>query len=171
MEEIWKDIIGYEGLYQISNLGNVKSLPRKHSPKNKILKPSLNNKGYLIIKLCKNKKHNQKKMHRLIASAFIPNPENKPQINHIDCVKTNNSIPNLEWCTAKENIVHAEKNKLLYHPTGSDQWMSKLSEKDVLNIRLEYSSRVFGYNKLAKKYNVSRMTIRDIIKRRSWTHI
>ena len=110
MEEIWKDIRGYEGLYQISNLGRIKSLPKwrvKYGYGEIILKQSIGKKGYKVISLNKNKKRKQYKVHRLIAEAFIPNPENKPQINHIDGNKLNNDINNLEWCTQNENIQHA----------------------------------------------------------------
>ena len=98
--EIWKDIPGYEGVYQVSNLGNVKSLPRMVS----------NGKGYLCIELKdKNGKYHFCGVHRLVAVAFIENPDNKPQINHIDGNKKNNIVENLEWCTNGENQVHAYK--------------------------------------------------------------
>lgn len=113
--EIWKDIPGYEGRYQISNKGQVKSLPRyvsnhtgKLLVKEKILAQRPDFKGYMRIDLKDNcgKKH-YFGIHRLVATAFIPNPENKPQINHIDGNKANNNIDNLEWCTNSENQKHA----------------------------------------------------------------
>lgn len=107
MKEIWKDIKGYEGLYQVSNLGKVKSLK-----KNIILKPYIEKKGYLRIDLNKNGKSKHYLIHRLVAEAFIPNPLNKLQINHIDCNKQNNCINNLEWSTNLENAIHAYNNNL-----------------------------------------------------------
>ena len=96
--EIWKDIKGYEGLYQISNLGNVKSL------KNKIyLKPSIHKKGYLHCGLSKKGKRKQCFIHRLVAETFIDNPYKLPCVNHKDCNPKNNKIENLEWCTYKDN--------------------------------------------------------------------
>lgn len=106
MKEIWKDIEGYEGLYQISNLGRIKSLKRmmKNRKCEEIIKsPSKSEKGYLRIALCKNGKIKYVSVHRLVANAFIPNLQNKPCVNHKDCDTSNNNVNNLEWCTYKEN--------------------------------------------------------------------
>lgn len=102
MNEIWKDIKGYEGLYQVSNLGNVKSLCNNKTRKEKILKPK-QRKGYLYVGLCKNGKVKQYLVHRLVAEHFIPNPNNLPQIDHINTNKTDNRVENLRWVTQKEN--------------------------------------------------------------------
>lgn len=106
MEEIWKNIDGFEDKYKISNLGNIYSIKRA-----KILKQYKNAYGYFSTVLS-NKKTKSVIVHRLVAIAFIPNPENKPCINHKNGVKTDNRIENLEWCTHKENNLHAYKNKL-----------------------------------------------------------
>ena len=106
MDEIWKDIEGYEGLYQVSNLGRVKSLNYKRSGREKILKPDKSKTGYLYLCLYKNNKRNHCRIHRLVANAFIENPNNYPYINHIDECKSNNNISNLEWCSPKYNINH-----------------------------------------------------------------
>ncbi|ADI23905.1 HNH endonuclease family protein [Enterococcus phage EFRM31] len=107
MIEEWKDIKGYEGLYQVSNLGRVKSLK---FGKERILKTGVDRYGYISVNLYKNNKRKLCKVHRLVAQAFIPNHENKPQVNHIDEDKTNNMVSNLEWVTAKENVNHGTRN-------------------------------------------------------------
>ena len=119
MEEIWKDIDGYEG-YQVSNLGRVRSLDRidsnNHPLKGVILKPYISNSGYLLVGLYKQQKRDRKLLHRLVAEAFIPNPDNKSEIDHINTIKTDNTVflnedgsinyekTNLRWTTRKENI-------------------------------------------------------------------
>lgn len=100
--EIWKDIPDYEGLYQVSNLGRVKSLNYNHTGKPKILKLHRQN-GYLSVTLCKNNNPMYYYVHRLVAKMFIPNPNNYPIINHKDENKMNNFVNNLEWCTHKYN--------------------------------------------------------------------
>ena len=103
MKEIWKDIKNYEGHYQVSNLSRVKSLNYNHTGKEKILKLNKDKDGYLQVTLCKNNIKKVYKVHRLVAQAFIPNPNNLPQINHKDENKTNNNVDNLEWCDRKYN--------------------------------------------------------------------
>ena len=109
MEEIWKDIKGYEGLYQVSNLGRVKSLERmmKNRKCEEIIKvPSLGGKGYYRLPLCNNGINKYYFVHRLVAEAFKPNKENKPTVDHIDRNKTNNCVSNLRWATYKEQIAN-----------------------------------------------------------------
>ena len=115
--EVWKDIKGYEGLYQVSNLGKIRSLRcwtgRIYLVRNKILNPSRNQKGYLQVQLCKNGKRKQCLVHRVVAEIFIPHFDEKQDIvNHIDGNKLNNIVENLEWCTQKQNVQHAIRNNL-----------------------------------------------------------
>lgn len=107
MIEIWKDIKDYEGIYQVSNLGRVKSLPRKHNLNYKIRKLVPDKDGYSTVVLYNNgSKCKNMKVHRLVAQAFIPNPNDYPQVNHIDEVKSNNHVDNLEWCSVKYNMTY-----------------------------------------------------------------
>lgn len=102
-KQIWKDIEGYEGLYQVSNTGKVRSLNYRCTGKSKTLKQDTTKFGYNLIVLYKNHKRKVYLVHRLVALVFIPNPLNLPQVNHIDEDKTNNAVWNLEWCTPKYN--------------------------------------------------------------------
>lgn len=112
-EEIWKDIEEYEGLYQVSNMGNVKSVNRKVKNslsksgyieiKSQIMKQKQRKDGYMYIQLSKNGKSKGFFVHRLVAKAFIPNPENKPYIDHINTIRNDNRIENLRWATREEN--------------------------------------------------------------------
>lgn len=114
MEEVWKDIKGYEGFYQVSNLGRIQSLDRlidtdikyvgKRLHKGRVLLPCINNKGYKTVRLCKYGETKVFLVHRLVAGAFIPNPNNYPIINHKDENPKNNCVENLEWCTQKYNM-------------------------------------------------------------------
>lgn len=117
--EIWKDVVGYEGLYQVSSLGNVKSLDyliidtrkRKYIKKGKMLKQGIDKYGYYYVHLYKNNIFKYKLVHRLVAEAFIPNPNNLQQINHKNEIKTDNKVENLEFCNAKYNLNYGTRNK------------------------------------------------------------
>ena len=182
MEEIWKDIKGYEGHYQISNFGRVKSLARirfkKSKPYNisipeKILSPGpCGNRAktrYKLVNLYKNGQKTMKKVHQLVAVHFIPNPENKPHINHKDADRGNNCICNLEWCTTKENAIHAYN--IGSQKRGEKRSDSKLTEKDVIYIRESYRIKIKTPMKLAHELNVSCSCIWNVLYRKSWTHI
>lgn len=109
--EIYKDIEGYEGIYQVSNLGNVKSLNYNRTSKEKILKPLNGKDGYLFVILSKQGKRKTHLVHRIVAQTFIDNPNNLPQINHKDEDKTNNCINNLEFCDCQYNINYGTRNQ------------------------------------------------------------
>lgn len=140
--EIWKEIKDYNGLYFISNLGNIKNA------KGKILKQGLCSQGYSRLNLTINNKYKTHRVHRLIAEAFIENIDNKPYINHINGIKNDNRIENLEWCTAKDNIRHAFKTGLKISAKGDKHGKSKISNelaKEIMNTNLRVSELVKIY--------------------------
>ena len=119
--EEWRDVVGYEGRYQVSSMGRVKSLERKvrhwrggeRIQKERILKPSNDRRGYLLVSLCDGEKRKTFSVHRLVCQAFHENPDNKPQVNHINEIKTDNRASNLEWATARENSNFGTRNERL----------------------------------------------------------
>lgn len=170
--EIWKTIPEFEN-YEVSNFGNVRCKHSIKKTKNIKLKPTLTKLNYYKINLKnENKKVFTKLVHRLVGIAFISNPENKPNINHINGIKTDNRVVNLEWCTQSENIYHAFRTGLK-SANGEKNSRAKLSEKQVLEIKSKFKPRIVGYKTLAREYGVSDSTIREIVSKsgRSWLHL
>ena len=170
-KEVWKDVVGFEECFMISSLGSVYS---KRTNKN--LKPHKSKSGYLTLSSKIGGRTGQSiclKLHRIIAEAFIENPESKPFINHKNGIKHCNAIGNLEWCTSAENVQHAFRTGLLEGRKGVDQHSVKLTEADVIYIRACYIPRhkKFGSRVLAKRFNVSHGRISSIVNNKSWTHI
>ena len=139
MEEIWKDIPGYEGIYQASNLGRIKS-------NKKILKPTIDRTGYVNARLFKNGELKVIRLHRVIAITFIENENNKPVINHIDGNKQNNRVDNLEWCTQKENVRHAIEVLGINYANGIEKTHLKNQRKIVRS-----DGKIYNSIKEAKK--------------------
>ena len=153
MKEIWKDIKEYEGLYQVSNLGRVKRITT-----GRVLKPLKHANGYLMVKLSKNSIVYTKTVHRLVAEAFIPNPEHKSEINHIDENKTNNNVSNLEWMTRKENINHGTRTER----------MSKTQSIPIIatNIKTGESKEFYGGRECARQLGLTHGNITSVLKGR-----
>ena len=175
-KEEWKDIPEFEGVFQISNLGRVKSLTRHvntyrkgRTVKSIIRKQKKHPSGYLYIGLRKNNHNYTFKVHRLVAKAFVPNPENKPEVNHKKGIKIDNRYFELEWNTSKENSKHKIENGLYTSVKGIDHYCAKLTEQDVLEIREIGSSKT--QRELSKKYNIHHSKISSILNRKSWSHI
>lgn len=172
--EIWKDIEGYEGLYQVSNLGRVKSLSR-HCPskggsirrvQERQLRFKTDRYGYLCLGL-NNAGKTHFTVHRLVAAAFIPNPDLKPCVNHIDGVKTNNHIDNLEWCTVRENSIHAVRTGLSKAPEGEKCGASKLKATQVLII-IDMIKKGQSYKEISEMFGISRASITLIKQNKNW---
>ena len=163
--EIWTEIKGYEGLYEVSDLGRIKSYRRK----NVAILVQENNGMYNLICLCNGKTKKKFLIHRLVAFHFIPNTENKLEVNHIDGNKKNNCAYNLEWCTRSENAIHSYTNGLQKVVFGNESHYHKLTEKQVLEIR-EIGKNMYQKD-IAKLYNVDASNISNILNRKIWTSI
>ena len=163
MQEIWKDIIGYENLYQVSNLGRIKRIlfinNKITKKQEKILKLQINKRNRIYVCLYKNNNRKNCLVHRLVAKAFISNPNNYPEINHIDGNSTNNNINNLEWCTAKYNMKHAYENNLSH--------LKKYNEKHKKAIMRDDGKKYTSSYEAAEDLNVSVCSIRDVLKNRT----
>lgn len=165
--EIWKNVKGYEGSYQISNFARLKSFKLG---KEKVRKPSLHRGGYLSVCLYKDGQYKNCFIHRLVAETFIANSENKHEVNHIDGNKFNNYVGNLEWVTDCENKKHAIENGLM-KSAGSNNPCAKLNEEKVITIREMYSSGKFSLKELSKIFEVSDSLIGQIVQYKIWKHI
>lgn len=161
--ELWENVQGYEGLYQVSNLGRIKSLLFINNvcikEREKILKIETNKKNRQHIALYKNGKRKNMAVHRLVAKAFIPNPNNLPQINHIDGNPKNNKVENLEWCSASYNMKHAYANNLLK--------LKKYNEKNSKAIIRNDGKKYNNSYDASKDLKVSACSIRDVLKGRT----
>lgn len=153
------DIRGYEGFYQVNKLGEIKSVRG-----NKILKFGKDGKGYCYVNLCINNQHHNYKIHRLVAETFILNPENKPQVNHKNGIKSDNRVENLEWCTASENHLHAYIIGI--HKAAN----RKLTESKVIKIKNKYNKGI-SMRTLSKIYKVHEKTIYEIVNNIIWKNI
>jgi len=164
--EVWKDIENYEGAYQISSLGRVKSLTRTRLSKGisiarisgRDMKQKTSKCGYKVIGFCSDAVKEHFSVHRLVAIAFISNPENKPTVNHIDGNKENNKVSNLEWATQTEQMVHASVNDLL-ETRGPPKYSKKLKQE----IQDYYNNNEISISKLAIMFGMSERTAGRIV--------
>lgn len=176
MEKIWKPIPGYS-LYKISNYGDIKTYNWKNKGKEKIMKPALDQGGYyrtMLKRDCDGKIHTVK-LHRLVAITFIANPENKPQVNHINGIRNDNRACNLEWCTAKENIKHSFKIGLSSNK-GEKNPCASLTDEQVKEILSNYqfgkkSKSGMTKKELAEKYNTTFHVIKRLVQKKTWKHL
>ena len=163
--EIWRDIAGYEGHYQISNFGRVKSFK---NGKVKVRKPYIDKDGYLQIVLSKNGINKWSKIHRLVAEAFIPNLEQKPDIDHIFNNKLDNFVENLRWVTKSENNRYAYETGRV--KTGEDNYRAKLTNEQAFWCRKVYipRDREFGAAALSRKFGINSRTMCGIVRNETY---
>lgn len=163
--ETWKH---YLDKYWISDYGRCKNITT-----NKLLKGEITKYGYVIYNLSVNGTNKRERAHRMVASVFIPNPNNYPIINHKDCNKQNNNVDNLEWCSYSDNTRHAMSNGLVRTDCLGKAHNKKLTPEDVRYIRAHYKegNSEYSYRGLAKKFGVDHKTIMRIVKRISWQNI
>lgn len=138
MKEIYKTIEDYPN-YEVSNLGNV-----RNKKTGRVLRPSVDKDGYLYVQLYNDNKPKTFRIHRLVTSTLIPNPENKKEVNHINGDKTNNCVSNLEWCTRSENVSHAYRAGLKFHSGGSPKQKVRCIETGQIFESQHQASRYFG---------------------------
>lgn len=170
MEEIWKPVIGYEGWYEISNLGRIKRVMVGRSTRiNRILKSSINKKGYAYVKLFKHKVGRCVKVNRLVASVFLRNPNNKKLVHHKNGIKNMDHADNLEWVTDRENKLYAIRD--FGHYLGENNGKTKLKEFEVLEILKLTKTTNLTHASISKQYNISVQTIHNISMRRTWKHL
>jgi hypothetical protein len=172
MDSKIKDIKGFEGLYAITDDGRVWSYPKRGGTKNgKWLKFFIDNGGYKNYVFSRKTKRTSHKCHRLIAKAFIPNPNNLPEINHKNCNKLDNRIPNLEWCSKLDNMRHAYKNKLIPIIFGKRHGMSKMDNDKIIEIRKRYDTGLFSQRKLASMFGLAQSSIGSILRKETWIRV
>lgn len=168
MEEIWKDVVGFEGAYQVSHMGNVRSLERKVRGPHGTQRTRLalqrmlhrNADRYVVVDLCKYSKTHHKLVHRLVAEAFIANPARRPQVNHINGVRHDNRVENLEWCSPLENSQHSIRLYRSGSPT-KHHFLGKLTVEQVRIVKTYSRPLTQGLCKmLAELYKCSSATIR-----------
>lgn len=180
--EIWKPITGYEGYYEVSSHGRVRSVPRLYSKRvrggilasrlvgGQVLKPSRNGK-YLTVSLHGQNGRKTHAVHKLVALEFVPNPDHLPQVNHKDEDKWNNRVDNLEWCTSSYNTTYGTiRERKSIKLSGESNPRSRLTTTDVRMIR-ERAAHGESYDTLAVEFGVTRDTIYQIVTRRRWSNV
>lgn len=186
INEEWRPVVGWDGFYEVSSLGQVKSVTRRITKSDgsrpcfggRVMKPFLNTAGYPVVRLsdAASGRRSVARVHRLVASAFLPNPDNLPEVNHKDGVKTNYALGNLEWTTAQGNRKHAWDTGLRTRAhlpilRGTEKDNAKLDEAAVRHIRAVYAAEGRPLTALALKYGVSKKTILRVVKGDAWAHV
>ena len=183
--EVWKPVLGWEGLYSVSNMGRVRREVREVVHSNqatsfrmrypaKVLKAHCDSRGYPQVALNGKrfkKKRRVARVHRLVAEAFLPNPEDKPQVNHMNSDVLDARVDNLEWCTASENQLHAYHHGGKTPMIGGGNGNSKYDEDLIKKIYLSAKSREESQEKIGQRYGVPQITVSNILTKKTWSHI
>lgn len=176
---MWKPVVWYEGLYEVSDSGIIRTIPRRFvsEPSGRVVvvtgrirKQHTNKKGYWRVGLSKNDKQKSFSTHRIVATAFVDNPNQYPEINHKDGCKDNNNATNLEWCTHMENIQHAIQNGLSRVLVGEENGCAKMDNNDVREIVTLHNAGA-SYREIANVVKCSETTISQILTGRTWTSV
>jgi len=168
VSEQWRDIGGYEGVYQVSDHGRVRRTGRGRGAKvGRILRPSLS-RGYPHVQLYMHQQQDTRRIHRLVAEAFLPNPRGCEDVNHKNGDKADNSVDNLEWCTRSENHRHAFRTGIRKRQVGEDASGAKLMWAEVGKIRDRYATGHYSWRELAELFHVTHTTIGNIVRNRTW---
>ena len=181
-KEVWKPIEGYEGYYEVSNLGRVQGLDRtvqqgmrRLAVAQRVLKPWIKDQKYLFVTLCHDGPSIRARVHQLVAAAFLGLRPDGLQINHLDGNKKNNHVGNLEYVTPSENIRHAVNvlGTIRRYPVrrGEDSYSAKLSKDDVLVIRSRYLAGNVTQCQLAQEFGVGQNAISSVVNNRTWKHV
>ena len=163
--EIWRDIKSFENLYQVSRQGDVWSIRKQ-----RLLKPAIQTGGYLMVSLSRNGKGSSKLIHRLVVESFVGEIAIGMEVNHINGIKIDNRLENLEVVTHTQNVNHNYQRLGVQMPKGSHHWKSKLNEQDIIEI-LELAKKGMTRTMIGCQFNVSRDAIDDIVNGRTWKHI
>lgn len=156
-------------MYEVSSSGKVRrSIPGQGTRAGLVLSPCETKKGYAMVHLSDNGRRFSSYVHRLVATAFIPNPNSHPQVNHIDSNKSNNDVSNLEWCTNRQNRSHAVRS--MTHAFGSRHGFAKLSEIDVMFVRMWFD-RGFSKAEIARAFGIGHPAVFKIVRNERWRHV
>lgn len=181
MTTLWRPVPGYEGRYEVSNDGQVRSLDRitphnigkNQRIRGRLLSPVKNDSGYLCVWFRAGRKMRKcLRVHRLVAAAFIPNPEDKPEVNHLDNNPLNNRVENLEWCTRTENLQHMTNQGRRARPMlGKRAPVAILADEEVRELRAAYEAGGISFAKLGERFGVSKRCAMRCAKRESYSDV
>lgn len=169
-DEEWRDVVGYDGYFQVSNMGRVRGVKRKYG-KERVLSPATNKYRYKVVCLCVNYVQKTALVHQLVMDAFVGKTPEGLEINHKNGDKGDNRLENLEFCTPRENMLHSYRELGRLSARGERNGMAKIAEEDVVEIKRLLASGEYSFRSLATMFGLSPASIADIKAGRTWRHI